>query len=94
MSSNKLTDLARAILDSASKLEQHFHENQLEPPSFEEHYPPELPLTDEMQLVRQKAVDSAMELQDLLIGPAMQLRPVVGSLWIMFFELLLMLLAA
>ena len=77
MSTTRLTDLAKAILENTGKLEEYFNANKLPLPSFEEHSPPELPLSPELQQVRAKAVDAATELQDLLIGPAMQLRPVV-----------------
>lgn len=78
MSTTRLTDLAKAILENAGKVEEYLNTNKLPLPSFEEDSPAELPLSLEMQQVRQKAVDSAMELQDLLVGPAMLLRPVVG----------------
>lgn len=77
MSARSLKALAQAILANAEKLEDYFEANNLTQPSFEEHAPAELPLSPEMQTVRQQAVDDATELQDLLIGPAMQLRPVV-----------------
>lgn len=77
MSTTRLTDLAKGILENAQKVEAYLSANDLPQPSFDEHSPPELPLSPEMQQIRQKAVDSAMELQDLLNGPAMQLRPVV-----------------
>lgn len=77
MAATRLTDLSKSILENATELESYFNENKLPMPSFDEHAPPELPLSPEMQQVRQKAVDASMELQDLLIGPAMLLRPVV-----------------
>lgn len=77
MATSHLTDLAKAILENVTTVETYFHDNKLPLPSFEEDSPPELPLSPEMQKHRQKAVDLAMELQDLLIGPVMQLRPVV-----------------
>ena len=77
MSTTRLTDLAKVILNNASQLERYFNDNNLDTPTFDEHYPSELPLSSDMQPVRQKAVDAARDLQDLLIGPAMLLRPVV-----------------
>lgn len=82
MSTRSLKALAQAILANAEKLENYFESNNLPQPSFEEHAPAELPLSPEMQVVRQQAVDDATELQDLLIGPAMLIRPVVCSLFL------------
>lgn len=78
MQSSRLTDLAKAILANAEEVEEHLKANGHPQPSFDEHSPPELPLPPGPQQKRQKAVDAAMELQDLLNGPAMQLRPVVS----------------
>ena len=72
-----LKTLAQATLDNASKIEDYLQENQQPLPSFDEHYPPELPLSSEMQNVRTAAVDACLELHDLLVGPAMLLRPTV-----------------
>ena len=79
MSTTRLTDLAKVILENAQKVEEHLKANNEPQPSFDEHSPPELPLSSEMQQAKQKTIDSAMELQDLLNGPAMQLRPVVSN---------------
>ncbi|KAI9728204.1 MAG: hypothetical protein M1828_004665 [Chrysothrix sp. TS-e1954] len=77
MSAKSLTDIARDILENATKLEDYFSANGLEQPSFDEHTPAELPLSPEFQPVRQRALDALTDLHDLLVGPAMLLRPVV-----------------
>lgn len=79
MASTRLTDLARTVLQQTSLIEDYFNTNNLPPPSFDEHSPAELPLTAKLQPARQRAIDAAMELQDLLMGPAMQLRPVLNA---------------
>lgn len=80
MSSARLTDLARTILQQTSLIENHFNANNFPLPSFDEHSQPELSLpSPELQQARQEAVEAAVELQDLLMGPAMQLRPVLNA---------------
>ncbi|KAI9727461.1 MAG: hypothetical protein M1828_006403 [Chrysothrix sp. TS-e1954] len=79
MSATHLSDLASAILDNATKLDNYFNQSGIDPPSFEEHAAAELSLSPEMQQARQQATDAAIELQDLLMGPAMLLRPVLNG---------------
>ncbi|CAK3814349.1 O-methyltransferase [Lecanosticta acicola] len=79
MSTASITDLAKSILENAQKVEDYLKANNLPQPSFDEHSPPELPLSPEMQQIRQNAVDAAMDLEALLIGPVMQLRPVLNG---------------
>lgn len=78
MSMASLKGLATSILENASKLEAYLQDMGQPLPSFEQDYPPELPLSSEMQAVRTSAVDACLELHDLLVGPAMLLRPTVG----------------
>ena len=77
MSATSLTDLARAILDSAQQVEDYLRTNNLPQPSFDEHSPPEVSVSPELQQVKQKAIDAAIDIRHLLEGPAMQARPVV-----------------
>lgn len=78
MASSRLIALAQTILDNASQLDSYFKENKLPEPSFHEHFPPDLTLDGPMTAVRASAVGATLELHDLLVGPAMCLRPVVS----------------
>lgn len=77
MPKTHLTDLAKSVLESAITLETFFNDNQLPWPSFDEHGPSDLSVSPEMQQVNQKTVEACQELQELLIGSVMLLRPVV-----------------
>ena len=80
MSSTSLTDLAHTLLKNASELEAYFNATNQPAPTFNEHYPPELPLSEDMQSVRSLIVDTCLELHDLVVGPAMLLRPTVRKI--------------
>lgn len=70
--------LARSILDNTGKVEEHCRRNNVALPSFDEHADPDIEYKDaDVEAARVAAIDASEELRDLLIGPAMCLRPVV-----------------
>lgn len=81
MGSTRITELANLIQDNIIKVDVYLRDKGLPPPSFDEDGPVDLGI--ESEEIR-KAVDvtreSSLELHDLLLGPGLNLRPVVSGL--------------
>lgn len=78
MASTRIADLAAQIQDNTAKVDQYLQEKSLPSPSFDVDGPVDFNIEDEdIQEAREKALESSLELHQLLLGPAMCLRPVV-----------------
>lgn len=75
---SRIVELAKQILANAEKVDDHLKSNNLPQPSFDIDGPLEMELASkEAEAARISAIEGTMELQDLLLGPKMLLRPVV-----------------
>ena len=78
MDPTRITELAAEIQENMAKVDQYFQRNGLPTPSFGEDGPVDFQIgSGEIQTAREKAIDSSLELHQLLLGPALLLRPVV-----------------
>lgn len=78
MASTRIADLAAQIQENTAKVDQYLREKSLPSPSFDVDGPVDFNIEDEdIQEAREKALESSLELHQLLLGPAMCLRPVV-----------------
>lgn len=74
-----ILQLATRILANAETVTHHLQSHHLPQPTFAIDGPPEMELDSKpAEAARISAIESAMELQDLLLGPKMLLRPVVS----------------
>ena len=79
-STSRIAELAAQVQFHTTKVDQYLHSNGLPGPSFGEDGPVNVAIeNDEVEESRLKALESSLELHDLLIGPAMCLRPVVSK---------------
>ena len=79
MASTKITDLAAQIQENTAKVDEYLQKRSLPSPSFDEDGPVDFQIEDEgIQKAREIALDSSLELHQLLLGPAMCLRPTVS----------------
>ena len=77
---SRVVELATQILANANKVDGHLRSNNLPQPSFDVDGPLDLKMKPaEIEAARLSAIEASMELQDLLLGPTMLLRPVVRS---------------
>lgn len=79
MVSPRIIELAVQIQENTAKVDEYLRNKGLPSPSFDEDGPVDFQIEDgEIQIAREKALDSSLELHQLLLGPAMCLRPVVS----------------
>ena len=79
MASTRITELAAQIQDNTAKVDQYLQKKGLPSLSFDEDGPVDFKIEDEeIQKARETALDSSLELHQLLLGPAVCLRPVVN----------------
>ena len=78
MVATRIVELAAQIQHNTIRLEQYFRESGLPSPSFEEDGPVDFKIEPEdVQKAYETALDSTLELHQLLAGPEQCLRPVV-----------------
>ena len=79
VASTRIAELAAQIHENTTKVDQYLLSRSLPSPSFHEDGPVDFEIEDEeIQKARETALDSSLELHQLLLGPAMCLRPVVS----------------
>ena len=79
MASTRIAELAAQIQENTAKVDQYLQSKGLPSPSFDVDGPVDFKIDDEeIQKARETALDSSLELHQLLLGPAMCLRPVVS----------------
>ena len=79
MASTRIVELAAQIQENTTKVDEYLRKKSLPSPSFDEDGPVDFQIEDEeIQTAREKALDSSLELHQLLLGLAMCLRPVVS----------------
>lgn len=79
---SKIVQLAKQILENTSRLDNYLQEKRLPSPSFNEDGPVDFGIkSEEIEKAREVALDSSLELHNLLLGPALCLRPVVSVFW-------------
>ncbi|CAF9913897.1 hypothetical protein IMSHALPRED_001473 [Imshaugia aleurites] len=79
MPSTRIAELAAQIQDNTAKVDHYLQSRSLPSPSFHEDGPVDFQIEDEeIQKARETALDSSLELHQLLLGPAMCLRPLNG----------------
>lgn len=75
---SKIIQLAQQILSNTEKVSEHLQSHSLPQPSFDINGPLDFDIKiPSVEAARLSAIEASMELQDLLIGPTMILRPVV-----------------
>ncbi|MCJ1369595.1 hypothetical protein MMC20_000807 [Loxospora ochrophaea] len=80
MLSTKIVELAALVQTNTAKLDGYLQEHSLPSPSFDEDGPVDLSIeSDEIQKARVMAMEASLELYDLLLGPALCLRPVLNG---------------
>lgn len=80
MASTKIAELAAQIHQNTAKVDQYLQSRGLPSPSFNQDGPVDFNIDDEqVQEAREIALDSSLELHQLLLGPALCLRPVVST---------------
>lgn len=76
---SKIVQLAQQILENTSKVDKYLQEKNLPLPSFDENGPVDFGIkSKEIEKAREIALDSSLELHDLLLGPMLCLRPMVS----------------
>ena len=79
MAMSKILELANIIQTNTAKLDAYLHENHLPSPSFDEDGPIDFGIkSPDAEGARTAAIEAGMELNDLLLGPTMNIRPVVS----------------
>lgn len=78
MASTRIAELAASVQENTVKVDEYLRSKGLPCPSFDEDSPLDFGIEDEdIKKARQVALDSSLELHDLLGGPEMLLRPTV-----------------
>lgn len=78
MTSTRIAELAARIQKNTLKVDEYMRLNGLPSPTFDEDGPVDFKIhSREVQEARVIAIDSTLELHQLLLGPALCLRPVV-----------------
>ncbi|KAL8710084.1 MAG: hypothetical protein Q9225_007362 [Loekoesia sp. 1 TL-2023] len=79
-SQSKIVQLAKQILENTSRLDEYLQQKNLPSPSFDEDGPVDFGIeSEEIEKAREVALDSSLELYNLLLGPALCLRPVLNG---------------
>ena len=82
MGSTRIAELANLIQDNTSKVDAYLRSKDLPQPSFDEDGPVDLGIeSEEIQKAVQVTRESSLELHDLLLGPGLNLRPIVSDLF-------------
>lgn len=77
--SSDLTKLTISLSANVERVVKHMHLNNIPEPPFHVDGPQELHLQDEeIEAARISAIETSTEIQDLLLGPTMLLRPIVS----------------
>ena len=77
--------LAKQILAKVNDVDDYLDSNNLAQPSFDVDGPVDFKIKSaEVEAARIAAIEATMELQDLLLGPTMLLRPIVRATPSMF----------
>ena len=80
MVSSRIVQLAQQIISNTHELDSYLQSENLPSPSFEEDGPVDFGIrSDSIKKAQDVVIDSTLELHNLLIGPALCLRPVVTS---------------
>ena len=75
---SRIIELAKQILANTNEVDGYLSCNNLPQPSFNVDGPVDFGIKSaEVEVSRLSAIESTMELQDLLLGPTMLLRPTV-----------------
>ncbi len=78
MASTRITQLAALIEENTAKVNDCLQNKGLPSPSFDEDGPVDFGIeSEDIRNARVTALESSLELHDLLLGPALCLRPVV-----------------
>ena len=81
MGSTRIAELANLIQDNTSKVDAYLRSKDLPQPSFDEDGPVDLGIeSEEIQKAVQVTRESSLELHELLLGPGLNLRPIVSDL--------------
>ncbi|CAF9907146.1 MAG: hypothetical protein ALECFALPRED_003076 [Alectoria fallacina] len=80
MTSIRIAELAFLIKENTFKVDEYMRRNGLPSPTFDEDGPVDFKIQSrEIQEARAIAIDSTLELHQLLLGPALCLRPVLNG---------------
>lgn len=80
MASSRLSELSQVIAQNVSIVERYYQQHGLPMPSFDVGGPTDTTMHDPIiERARIVALEASIELRDLLEGPTMLLRPVVGE---------------
>ena len=80
MALTRIAELAGQIRDNTAKVDEYLQSEGLPSPSFDEDGPVDFKIEDKnVQFAREAAIDASLELHQLLLGPALCLRPVVSK---------------
>lgn len=78
MALTRIAELAATVQENTVKVDEYLHCKGLPSPSFDEDGPVDLGIEDEeVKKALEVALESSLELHNLLLGPALILRPVV-----------------
>ena len=79
MRSTRIAELAAQIQENTAKVDKYLRSKGLPSPSFDVDGPVDFKIEDEdIHNARETAIDASLELHQILLGPAMCLRPVVS----------------
>ena len=82
MDSTRIAQLANLIQDNTTIVDAYLRSKGLPQPSFDEDGPVDLGIeSEEIQKAVEVTRESSLELHDLLLGPGLNLRPVVSGLF-------------
>lgn len=80
MTSTRIAELAIRIQENTFKVDEYMRQNGLPSPTFDEDGPVDVQIRSRaVEEARVVAIDSTLELHQLLLGPALCLRPVVRN---------------
>ncbi|KAF2237623.1 O-methyltransferas-like protein [Viridothelium virens] len=80
MSSTRIRELANLIQINTAKVDDWLQQHSLPTPSFDKDGPVDLQIdSHDIQQARVTAMEASLELNDLLVGPTMLLRPVLNG---------------
>ena len=78
MMASRIVELASQLTSNVDQVNNHLKSHDLPQPSFDVNAPFELELdSPDVEKARISAIEATIELQDLLMGPTMLLRPIV-----------------
>lgn len=75
----RIAELAAQIQKNTIKVDEYLQSRDLPSPSFDEDGPVDFGIeSEEIAKARERAREASLELHDLLLGPALCLRPIVS----------------